>query len=297
ARASVRVPFVRGLPGRVLMPRAAFERTTAAPAPTAHGALLEAGPIERIAVFRALQLGDLLCAVPALRALRAAFPRARITLIGLPWAASFAARFRHYLDDFIAFPGAPGLPERRAGTHEARAFRARARAAAFDLALQLHGDGRHSNAVVAGLGARIWAGFHPADDPAADGGRCTVCPDGEPEARRLLRLLAFLGIPAQGEALEFPIAPEEWRAAGRVRVRFGLQLGRYVCLHPGGRAPARRWPPEAFARVGDRLAGRGFQIVLTGTAQEGALTRAVARTMLAPSIDLAGEALTGVLAA
>src|SRR5690349_24840032 len=86
----------------------------------------------RIAIFRALYLGDLLLAVPALRAIRHGYPDAEITLIGLPWAASFAERFGAYVDRFVAFAGYPGLAEVPVVPARVAAFLAEQRAYGYD---------------------------------------------------------------------------------------------------------------------------------------------------------------------
>lgn len=250
-----------------------------------------------IAVFRALQLGDLLCAVPALRALRAACLDARITLIGLPWAESFAARFHRYIDDFLPFPGYPGMPESTPDLRRIPAFFEAAQARRFDLALQLHGSGGLSNPVVMLLGARRTAGFYRPGDYCPDPARFLPWPEGEHEIRVPLRLLDFLGMPSQGEALEFPLADADQRELATLPEASRLRSGRYLCVHPGARLPSRRWHPERFAQVADALADEGWQIVLTGSADERELVSRVAQAMRMPHVNLAGRTSLGALAA
>src|SRR5690348_11203743 len=99
----------------------------------------------RIAIFRGLQLGDLLEAVPAQRAIRAGFPSAEITLIGLPWAESFVRRFHRYIDRFVEFAGFPGIDEAEFVPERSERFIREQRAYGYDLAIQMHGSGRVSN--------------------------------------------------------------------------------------------------------------------------------------------------------
>src|SRR5206468_4012081 len=143
--------------------------------------------------------------VPALRALRAAYPRAEIILIGLPWAETFARRFAHLVDGFRIFPGYPGLPEQPPRMRELPPFLAAMQRERFDLVLQMHGSGTISNPLVALFGARATAGYYRPGQYCPDPAQYTPYPDDMHEIRRHLRLLAGLGIAPAGEHLEFPV--------------------------------------------------------------------------------------------
>ena len=194
-----------------------------------------------VAVFRVHDLGGMLCAVPALRALRAALPRAHVALIGRPEAQQFAQRFSNYVDEFIAFPGHPLLPGHPA-RHDAfdafdafNAFCARMRARRFALTLQLHGDGDAANDVVGAFGTHAMAGFCHGAAVVRDRTVLFPCPDTGAEPERLLWLMDRLGAPPTGTHLEFPLSQRDedaWRDSG---MDAALVSGNYICIHPGMR--------------------------------------------------------------
>lgn len=256
--------------------------------PAAQGVPVLAGPIERIAVFRALMLSELLCALPALRALRQGFPLAEITLVGLPWARSLVPRLS-CIDHFIELPGYPGLSDVPCDVSALPDFLARVQAQHFDLALQMHGSGGIVNPLVASFGARRMAGFHDdrAWHPEEDAELFVRWPEQGHEIERLLALTDALGLPRRGMELEFPVRDEDRIELARLWP--GVRQGKpYVCVHPGAQLPSRRWPIERFAAVADRLIEDGRTVVLTGGVPESELVNAVADCMTHEPVNLAG---------
>lgn len=249
------------------------------------------GPVRRIVVLRALMLGDTLCAVPALRAIRRAWPEARISLLGLPASQELVGRL-DCVDEWLCFPGWPGMPEQALNIRALPDFLAAMQAADWDLALQLHGSGQLSNPVVALLGARFSAGFHApgAWVPPADAALYHPWPERGHEARRLLALCDHLGLPIDGEALDFPLRPEDDAALDGIWPAW--REGGYACLHAGAQLASRRWPLARFAAVAEGLHARGLLPVLTGTAAESPLVGQLSGLLTRggiPHVDLAGR--------
>ncbi|MGK5643103.1 glycosyltransferase family 9 protein [Streptomyces sp. URMC 126] len=228
-----------------------------------------AGPERpRLLVLRALGLGDLLAGVPALRALRHAYPEHEIVLAAPadldPVAAATGAV------DRLLPAAAPG----------------RAVPAALDwtgrppeTAVDLHGNGPPSHRLLSALRpGRLLAFAHP-DTPEITGPPWR--PD-EHERERWCRLLRFYGVPADVGDLALPRPDAPSPAPGA------------VVVHPGAASPARRWPADRYAAVVRALVGTGREVVVTGGPGEEELVRGVAAAGARP---LAGGLPFAVLSA
>jgi ADP-heptose:LPS heptosyltransferase len=194
-------------------------------------------------VLRPLGLGDLLTGVPAIRAVRAAVPGARLVLATTA-ALEPLARLIDAVDDVL--PARELEPLDWAGPPP-------------ELAVDLHGKGPASHVVVADLRPERLLTFASPGYPGP-----TWYPD-EHEVRRWCRLVTEgLGVPADPDALDLAVPAVAPPVSGAALV------------HPGAAFPGRRWPPERFAAVARHLAGAGHDVRITGGPAETELARSVA---------------------
>jgi ADP-heptose:LPS heptosyltransferase len=203
----------------------------------------------KVALLRASRIGDFLCAIPALRALRARLPEAEISMITLPLLEEIAAR-SPYIDRVLAFPGFPGIADQFFEACSTVRFLRQMQEEEFDLAIQMQGTGVYSNPFVLLLGARAAAGFvRPGDGPGLLDAALPY-PHGVHEIHCVQALTTFLGAPPQGEDVEFPLWPADREAADSLLS--GLPQP-WIGLHPSSRDQPRRWPLERFASLGSAL--------------------------------------------
>ncbi len=250
--------------------------------------------VRKIAVLRANAVGDFVLTLPALGALRGTYPEAEIVLLGLPWHAEFLRGRPGPVDRVVEVPVFPGLRDGPEDRGALARFFAAMQAEGFDLAIQLHGGGRHSNPFVRRLGARVTLGSRTPDAAPLD--RTIPYRLHQPEVLRYLEIVSLVGAePLHLEPRLAVTARDREEAAAAV----GGSPAPIVLLHPGARDPRRRWPAEKFARVGDALA-RESRILVNGVREEREVVEAVCAGMQAPAVPLHGRlslcGLVGLLA-
>jgi ADP-heptose:LPS heptosyltransferase len=250
--------------------------------------------IQKIAVVRANGLGDFIFALPALAALRAAYPGAEIVLLGLAWHAAFLRERPSPVDRVLVVPPYTGVSVRDDQPGDELAceqFFQQARREQFDLACQMHGGGRHSNPFLLRLGACLTIGLKTPDAPALN--RWIPYRYYQQEVARYLEVVSLVG--ATPITLEPRIAITRRDQAELANI-LPRELQPLVVLHPGASDPRRRWPGEKFALVGDTLAAHGARIAITGTEDEREAVESVANAMRGEALNLCGKLSLGALA-
>ncbi len=220
----------------------------------------------KIAVLRANALGDFIAVLPALDAVRAAYPDAEITFLGKQWHVDFLRDRPCPVDRVIAVPPSRGVSAPpdiiEDPTQLERFFEAMVRER-FDLAVQVHGGGDYSNPFVRRLGARMTVGLRGLNAPPLD--RYVPYVFFQHEVLRYLEVMGLLG--AKPVTLEPHVAVTAADVAESER-EVPDDPAPLVAVHPAANDPRRRWPPERFAAVADSLAAAGARIVVLGTERE-----------------------------
>ncbi len=253
--------------------------------------------VRRVGVVRATQIGDLVFSLPALTALDAAYPDAELVLLGRAMHAELFAGRPGPVDRVVVVPPIPGVgvePGTPCDTSRVDAFVAEMREQRFDILLQMHGGGGHSNTLVRRIGARVTAGTRSAEAEPLD--RCVPFVYWQHEYFRCLELAGLVGATAASVEPQLAVTRDDLVASLRVLPDDTAPL---VVIHPGATDPRRRWPVQRFAAVGDALVSAGCRVAVVGAAQDAALARDVQSAMRRPCAMLGGAlslpALVGLL--
>lgn len=302
------VPSIREQIRHVALGAVGLALRAARPHPTSLRATEESVGRPRVLILRPDHLGDALLAGPALTMLRQALPRAHLEGMVGPWAVEVYRRYGAF--DQITTCEFPGFT-RRPSAHPLAPYRLlldaarRLRGQAWDAALVLRPDHWWGAllAALAGVPLRI-GGDTPATRPLLTHAVEGLAPlhsvrQNLAVARRLVDVVGASPPPRVVEELRFPVAPNEVKRVDGWLREAGVEPGApLIAVHPGSGASPKLWPPERWGAVADALADEtGATIVLTGTAAEMPLLRAVAEVLARPPLVAAGAFSVGQLAA
>lgn len=258
----------------------------------------------RILCVRLDSMGDVLLTAPAMRALKESRPGREVSLLTAPQAEEAAALLPD-IDEVLVYD-APWMKATtsRSDSRPDLAMVARLRTRRFDAAVvfTVYSQSPLPSAMLCFLADIPLRLAHCRENPyqlLTDAVAEREPEDGvRHEVRRQLDLVATVGARTADEGLSVVLPPSAPRRALRHLRESGVDAERvWIVVHPGASAPSRRYPPEGFAAVANRLVSKGIQVVFTGLQQEVALVRRIQDLTGVTTHSLAGRLTAAELAA
>jgi len=250
--------------------------------------MVDPAGIRSLLLMRLSAIGDVANTLPAVSAVREAFPRARIGFLVEDKAKDLVLGHPD-LDEVLVFPrrrwaARPFSP----GTwSEVAGYIRSLRAGRFDVLLDFQGNRKGGlHAALSRIPVRI--GFTRAH--VKEGSQRFTNVHVTPPAVRMLRarkflsLLAPLGIADPGVVWKLPPRDDSRRAVGEFLQGLGWAERGYVLLHPGtsARGEEKRWPAERFGALAGRIDGElGRRVLVAWGPGERAIADAIVRSSLA----------------
>ena len=215
---------------------------------------IEFEKINKVLIRGTNWIGDVVMTFPAIAAVRETLPKARITVLVKPWVADLV-RMHPAVDEVMVYE----RPGRHAGLGGLLALARELREKRFDAAILLQ------NAIEAAVIARlaripVRAGY----STDARGLLLTHPVRRTPQIKTVhqslyyLEMLKALGFRSSGSPLKLAATEKQRLSAEKLLGQFGIAGRRPVVgMAPGAAyGPAKRWFPERFAAVADRLAAK-----------------------------------------
>jgi len=256
---------------------------------TAGPAVVGDGAAPRVLVIQTAFLGDVVLTTPLFRGLKRLAPGGYLTALVTPEAAPLVEEDPH-LDAVLTYG-------KKGGERFGSAL-GKIRAPGFDWIVAPHRSHRTSLlALLSGVPRRV--GFADAGFSWVYGTRVHR-PLALHEVDRNLELLR--GVGGQPEpsdrVLYAGYTPREAEMVDAALRRRGIGQGEVLAgLCPGSIWATKRWPPEGFAEVGRRLAGRGYRVVLLGGPGDREVAAQVEQGIGRAAFSAAGETPLKALAA
>lgn len=216
--------------------------------------------MQNILIVRFSSMGDIVLTTPAIRALRRAFPEARIDYVTKRQFAGLLTN-NPRLTSVHAYDSRSGIAGLRALGREFRGRR-------YDLLVDLHNNQRTRLLALLARPRRIarYAKYRIRRTLLVKTGLNLYPRPIEQVPDRYLRPLKPFGVMADHDGLElFPTAAERARAAALLDDAGVAADDLVIGLGPAASFPLKQWPVERFAEVGRELARRyGARIALFG---------------------------------